>query len=95
MELYDLGLDRRLWGPARPCLGQSGRRPPPPPPPTGVALIWAGPANFRSILQGRLLRLILIFAFGQFSTLASAGQARPEVCGRRAARRTQLYFLHP
>lgn len=95
MELCDLGLDRLLWGPARPCLGQNGRRPPPPPPPTGVALIWAGPANFRSILQGRLLRLILLFAFEQFSTLASAGQARLEVCGRSAARRTQLYFLHP
>lgn len=95
VELCDLGSDRRLCGPARPCLGQSGRRPPPPPPPTGVALIWAGPANFRSILQGRVLSLPLLFGFEQFSTLASAGQARLEVCGRSAARRTQLYFLHP
>lgn len=95
MELCDLGSDRRFCGPARPCLGQSGRRPPPPPPLTGVALIWAGPTNFRSILPGRVLSLILLFGFEQFSTLASAGQARPEVCGRSAARRTQLYFLHP
>lgn len=75
--------------------GKAAGGPPPPPPSTGAALIWAGAASFRSILQGRFLGLILLLGFEQFSALASAGQpAWRCVAGVRPGVRSSTSCIH-